>query len=120
MTKGILGFIILLAIIGASSAYTWHYYHRPEIQKPGYEMSIPEKAYQLRQNNKDPMGKFQKDMGERVERAEDRGVDLKSSDKHLNEMRQNKNERPTPAPTDFKLKENEVLKEVLSSASPAD
>lgn len=115
MTRSILGFLTLLAIIGASSAYAWYHYNHPKKHKPGYEMTMPEKGHQLRMDSKDPMGKFEKEMGERINRAEDRGVDLKSSDKELQKLRTNSQEKPTPSPTDFALNEEETLKEVLSS-----
>lgn len=119
MMKSILGFVILAAIIVGAGAYAWFYYHRPAMNQPGHELSVPEKAYKLRQKSKHPMEKFEKDMGDRVNRAEDQGIDLKKTDEYMKKLRQNKQLNPNDKKTPQPMSQESVLQEVLSSDSPS-
>ncbi|PKL75835.1 MAG: hypothetical protein CVV27_13320 [Candidatus Melainabacteria bacterium HGW-Melainabacteria-1] len=76
MSKSIMGFLILVAIIGGLGGYAYYNYNRPAMNDPTHELSIPESAQKIRENTKEPLKKFEKQMGDRVDRAKERGVDL--------------------------------------------
>ena len=86
MPRSILGFLILIGIIGSTGAYAYFYYNDPDLaDTPHQELSIPQRDHKARQKSDKPMQDFEKKMDKRLQDRKSGGVDL--SKNKLNEKK---------------------------------